>query len=154
MIKKELLPLVGVAKLISKAVGPDCEVIVHDLSMPQHSVVHVENNAVTGRKVGDSFGNIVQKAFELGGSDDVFANYYYRKHGRLIRASSLLIMDSYSRIIGALCINIDSTAQEEQLKNTRRLLPGYDEQGDFRDIWPHMEEKVEDDSLDTSKLTV
>lgn len=154
MVKKELLPFVGVAKLISKAVGPDCEVILHDLSIPQHSVVHVENNAVTGRKVGDSFGHLVQKAFELSGSDDVFANYYYRKNGRLIRSSSLLIKDSCSKIVGALCINIDSTAQEEQLKNTRRLLPGYDERGDFRDIWPHAEAMVEEDSVETSKLTV
>lgn len=154
MVKKELLPFIGVAKLISKAVGPDCEVIIHDLSMPQHSVVYVENNAVTGRKPGDSFGHLVQKAFELSGTDDVFANYYYRKDNRLIRSSSLLIKDSDGKIIGALCINIDCTAQEAQIKNTMRLLPGYDNKGDFRDAWPHTSASVEEDSVETSKMTV
>mgnify|MGYP002991664397 CR=1 FL=1 len=102
MIRQELLPYIEAAKLIAKAFGPDCEVIVHDLSVPQHSVVFVENNVVTGRHVGDSFGHLVQKARELGSEDGILANYYYRRDGRLIRSSSLLIRDNDGKLIGAV----------------------------------------------------
>lgn len=125
MIRQELLPYIEAAKLIAKAFGPDCEVIVHDLSVPQHSVVFVENNVVTGRHVGDSFGHLVQKARELGSEDGILANYYYRRDGRLIRSSSLLIRDNDGKLIGALCINVDSTALEQQIRSVMRQLPGY-----------------------------
>lgn len=124
MIRQELLPYIEAAKLIAKAFGPDCEVIVHDLSVPQHSVVFVENNVVTGRHVGDSFGHLVQKARELGSEDGILANYYYRRDGRLIRSSSLLIRDNDGKLIGALCINVDSTALEQQIRSVSQL-PGY-----------------------------
>ena len=44
---------IPVAKLISQTF--DCEVILHDFSTPQSSVVYIENNIVTNRAVGESF---------------------------------------------------------------------------------------------------
>ena len=49
-----LLPYVGVSDLLVRTFA-DCEVVLHDLTVPQRSVVYVANPVVTGRKVGESF---------------------------------------------------------------------------------------------------
>jgi predicted transcriptional regulator YheO len=47
---RPLLPLVqGLAEMF----GPDCEVVLHDISQLPHSIVAIENGHVTGRSVGD-----------------------------------------------------------------------------------------------------
>lgn len=125
-MKPEFLPYIRIARLISRTFGPDCEVVLHDLSTPQHSVIHVENNVVTGRRIGDSFRHLVQKAIEYDDPDGIFANYYYPWEGKLVRASSLLIRDAEGKTIGALCINIDATAAKAQLEFVRRMLPGFE----------------------------
>ena len=50
-IKQELRPYVPLAQMLVQTLGPDCEVVLHDLDTPAHSVVYVENPSVTGRKV-------------------------------------------------------------------------------------------------------
>ena len=54
MSNKNLLPYFSVAELIARTF-PDAEVVLHDLSLPQHSVIYVANGTVTGRKVGQTF---------------------------------------------------------------------------------------------------
>ena len=41
--------------------GPSCEVVIHDLTTDdlEHTVVHVEHGAVSGRKVGDGPSHVV-----------------------------------------------------------------------------------------------
>ena len=52
-MKPILAPYVPIADLVAKTFGEDVEVVLHDLSDPQHSVVYVANNKVTGRQVGE-----------------------------------------------------------------------------------------------------
>ena len=45
-----LLPVIrGLAEML----GPDCEVVLHDVHRLPHSIVAIENGAVTGRTLGD-----------------------------------------------------------------------------------------------------
>ena len=53
-IRPALAPYVPLARMLAQTFGQDCEVVLHDLDCPEHSVVHVENPYVTGRKVGQS----------------------------------------------------------------------------------------------------
>ena len=50
-----------VADMIAGTFGNSCEVVVHDLSKPESSVVHVANGSVTGRQVGQSFDHLVRQ---------------------------------------------------------------------------------------------
>ena len=59
-IKQELRPYVPLAQMLVQTLGPNCEVVLHDLDTPAHSVVYVENPSVTGRKVGESFDQLVK----------------------------------------------------------------------------------------------
>ncbi len=108
-ISDNLKPYVSVAMMIGASFGRNCEVILHDLSIPQKSVVFVMNGHVTGRKVGQPFDHLLSivlssKDFK----DDYLANYQTKaKDGRLIKSSTVLLRDAKNYVIGALCINFD-----------------------------------------------
>ena len=57
----QLSVLKQVAAALAAQFGSNCEVVVHDLESqdPAHSIVHIENGHVTGRKVGDGPSNVV-----------------------------------------------------------------------------------------------
>ncbi len=103
---------IPVAKLISNTFGSHCEVIIHDFSKPQNSVVYTENNVVTNRNVGESFTEYFVKEVLLSRkfNNDCCANYIMEgKDGKKIKSSTALIRDLSGKVIGALCVNIDLT---------------------------------------------
>ena len=124
-LKKELLPYIPLAQMLVQTLGPDCEVVLHDLDNPAHSVVYVENPSVTGRKVGESFDQLVRQVIL---SDDLkenfVANYYFTApNGKYIRSSSLLIKDADGHLTGAMCINLDTKKITQSLAFLQSLLP-------------------------------
>ena len=125
MIKKELQPYIPLAQMLVQTFGPDCEVVLHDLDTPAHSVVYVENPSVTGRTVGESFDQLVKQVIlsdEL--KENFAANYYFTApNGKYIRSSSLLIKDEAGHLTGAMCINLDTTRLSQSLKFLKTLLP-------------------------------
>ena len=124
-IRSVLKPYIPVAELLAATFGPDCEVVLHDLAAPERSVVYVANPSVTGRKIGDSFDQLVRQVIlsrEL--REDYVANYYFTaKNGKRIRSSSLLIRGADGKLEGALCINLDTTRVQAQLDFLQSLLP-------------------------------
>ena len=124
-VKPALMSYVPIAQMLVQTFGSDCEVVLHDLDCPAHSVVYVENPSVTGRKVGDSFDQLVRQVIlsdEL--KEDFVANYYFTApNGKRIRSSSLLIKDAGGRLTGALCINLDTTKVTEQIAFLQSFLP-------------------------------
>ena len=124
-IRPALAPYVPLARMLAQTFGQDCEVVLHDLDCPEHSVVHVENPSVTGRKVGQSFDQLVRQVIlsdEL--KEDFVANYYFTApNGKRIRSSTLLIRDGDGRLTGALCLNLDTTRLTQQIAYLQSLLP-------------------------------
>lgn len=130
-----LRPYEDVMKLIAAFCGPNCEVVLHDLSDPVHSVVRVQNGEVTGRAVGQGLRHLVPNLLRMSRTDDgglssespnLLPVYWLRSRGRLIRALSLLIRDDAGEVIGVLCINQDVTnvsAAAGQLQALLALLP-------------------------------
>jgi predicted transcriptional regulator YheO len=113
-INPALKPYVSIADMIGASFGKNCEVILHDLSIPQKSVAYVVNGHITGRKVGQPFDHLLSivlssKDFK----DDYLSNYETdTKDGRKIKASTAFIRDSKNFVIGALCINYDISMVE------------------------------------------
>lgn len=65
-----LRPYEDVMKLLAAFSGPNCEVVLHDLSDPVHSVVRVENGEVTGRAVGQGLRHLVPNLLRMSRTDD------------------------------------------------------------------------------------
>lgn len=102
--------LIPVVKGLAKTLGPDYEVNLHDLSMPEHSLVMCENGHVTGRKPGSpmtDFGLFMMQSEEYKDKEGVY-NYLARNNrGEPIKCSALFIRDENNKLIGFLCINHD-----------------------------------------------
>lgn len=120
---EQYIPL---AEMLVQTFGQDVEVVLHDLTIPERSVVYVANASVTGRKLGDSFDQLVRQVILSARLQDNFvANYYFTAaNGKFIRSSTLLLRDTNNKLQGALCINIDTTKITEQIEWLQAQLPG------------------------------
>jgi predicted transcriptional regulator YheO len=102
----------GIADYIAAINGPGCEVIIHDISNLQNSIVHIVNGHITRRKVG---GTITDYALDLIVNQqhrerDSVVNYMgTTKDGRILRSSTYFIKDDMQELVGLLCVNIDIT---------------------------------------------
>lgn len=104
-----LKAFIPTANLIQKSSPFACEVVLHDLSNPQRSVVYVAGD-VTGRKVGQSFDHLVSEVLNSKNfKDDYVANYFFTKDEKLVKSSTAFIRDEADEIIGAICVNVDAS---------------------------------------------
>ncbi|MBR2595334.1 MAG: transcriptional regulator [Solobacterium sp.] len=114
-IRKELQAYTAMADMLVQTFGSRCEVVIHDLSSPEHSVVYVANGTVTGRKIGDSFDHLVRQVLLSSQLErDFVTNYYFETaDDQLIRSSTILIRGSEDELAGAMCINLAELVHED-----------------------------------------
>lgn len=99
-----------VVDVVSKTFGPRCEVVLHDLTDPARSIVHIANECVTGRSVRGSITDLGLKALQSGFNEDDLINYRsITKDGRILKSSTITFRDHNGEPTIALCINIDIT---------------------------------------------
>lgn len=103
--------LSDIAKCIAMQFGDNCEVVLHDLTLPyDKTIVAIWNGHVTGRKIGDGGTNAGLEI--LKGSASPADQYSYinaMPNGRILRSSSKYFRDEYGKVNGSLCINLDIT---------------------------------------------
>lgn len=110
-ILQSMIPL---AEAIAKMIGPNCEVAIHDLTHPQHSIVHIVNGHLSGRKNGDTLGSVFKEFIQIAQmNQDMIVNYYDYENGVTSKCTKVLIKDEDGKAIGCFCINtvIDSYMQ-------------------------------------------
>lgn len=100
------------AKALSAQFGQNCEVVVHDLSSPDHSIAVIENGHVSSRHVGDNPSVVALEAMSADpGALEDRLGYLTKTHdGRILKSSTVFIRDDEGRIEGLFCINFDMTA--------------------------------------------
>lgn len=102
-----LKPLI---KAIAHALGPNCEVVLHDMSKLEQSIVAIENGHITGRKVGDSSTNLGLEVYRKPPEEGNLLNYMSTtKDGKVLRSSSIYLRDEAGKILGSICINYNIT---------------------------------------------
>jgi predicted transcriptional regulator YheO len=107
-----------IANAAVTTIGADCEVVVHDLREPAHSVVAI-SGTLTGRQVGAP----VPDPALMPGVVDAFTHDDLRRRartpsGRALLASTSWIRDMDGHIVGAVCINID----QAELQRARDII--------------------------------
>ncbi|GAA2855949.1 PAS domain-containing protein [Streptosporangium fragile] len=100
------------AKVIAEGIGAmfgrDCEIAVHDLRNPTHSLIHLVNGNVSGRQLGHPIRDLIYKVLPNIGDKDVLANYAtHLEDGRVLKSTSCLIRDENGDPLAAVCINYD-----------------------------------------------
>lgn len=107
---KQLYHYIPLVDFLGKAIGPNCEVVLHDLTDPDHAIIAIANGHISGRKVGGPTTDLVLKVLKEGlDSGKAFiTNYNSRvKNNGICRSSSLFIRDEQEQIIGVICVNVD-----------------------------------------------
>ena len=98
---------VKAGEIIAEMFSPYLEVIVHDLQVPEHSIIAIFNSHITGRKIGDGTSDIGYKKL-ADGLPDKIVNYINRSPtGTDMKSSSLTIRNKNNEIIGSMAFNFD-----------------------------------------------
>jgi predicted transcriptional regulator YheO len=107
-----------IAAGIAAQFGSNCEVVIHDVSgkTMDHSIVHIENGHVTGRKVGDGASNVVveqmvQQDAHLDIQPEDHLGYLTKSaNGKVLKSSTMYIRNNRGKVIALLSINFDISA--------------------------------------------
>ena len=103
--------MAGVRQLvpdIAEALGPDTEVVLHDLNRLPNSIVAIGGN-LTGRGEGGPATNLLLKLLREGNTNNLLNVRSETSDGRVLRSSTLFLKDEKGRAIGCLCFNTDVT---------------------------------------------
>jgi len=93
--------------------GPACEVVIHDLTGDlEHTVVHIENGHVTGRKLGDGPSHPVLELLRENAppAQDHLAYLTRSPDGKVLKSSTIYIKNENGRPEALFAINYDISA--------------------------------------------
>lgn len=92
---------------LAAAIGPDCEIVLHDVRHPENSIIAIAGN-VTGRKIGAPLTDLALRRIRQGKTDENILNYKnFTQDGKLLRSSTFFIRNLDNELVGCLCINFD-----------------------------------------------
>lgn len=106
-------------EFLGQAMGKNCEIVLHDLSNPDSSIIAISNGELSGREVGGPVTDLLLKVLKNGDSEhnSYYANYHGKNiNGHICLCSSFFIHDESQKTIGVLCVNKDVTPYLEARK--------------------------------------
>ena len=124
MTEQMLLQYTRIVEFLGQALGPDYEIVLHEILPEQSRVAAIANGGISGRSVGAPITNaalrmIIQKQYE---ANDYNINYTGQlANGKTIRASTMFIKDG-GKLVGLLCINFDDSRFHEISDSLLRLV--------------------------------
>jgi predicted transcriptional regulator YheO len=117
------------AQAVVQTFGHICEVVIHDFSDLERSIVHIEGN-VTNRSLGQGPTDLLLRAVRAGKTEsDYFGYAGHTLDGKMLRSSSVFLRDPDGTVYGAFCVNVDMThlhALEGWLGQLRAPAPSAD----------------------------
>ncbi|MTC33313.1 transcriptional regulator [Providencia alcalifaciens] len=120
-----LAQIEAIAQGLSETFAPFCEVVVHDLKKPEHSIISIHNN-LSGRKEGEATTELGLARIESADFPNIITNYANQfPDGRPAKSTSIGIKDETGQYVAALCLNLDMT----QFRNMQSMLSQFTEVG-------------------------
>src|SRR5699024_2095443 len=103
-----------IADALAAQFGPNCEVVIHDLSSQnaEHPIVYIVNGHVTGRKMGHGTSKVFMEHI-LGADHDPRDHLAYLTRtpdGKILKSSTVYIRNSKGKVTAILSINYDISA--------------------------------------------
>lgn len=123
MTDNEMLQVyVNLVPFLSEVLGAGTEIVVHNVSCPEHSLVAIGNN-ISGRQLGNPLTDLAEDIYKRSAYSDAdyLTNYDGYSKGRNFLSSTYYIKNR-GKLIGLLCINKDMTAVNELNGSLHSLL--------------------------------
>jgi predicted transcriptional regulator YheO len=124
MTEKQLLlrEAAKIVEALGRTLTPLVEVVLHDLTQPDHSVIAIANN-LSGRKVGDGVTELGLARIDDPSFPDVLQNYpNHFPDGRPAKSTSIGLKDSSGRYVAAICLNMDTAMLTAAAANVMQLV--------------------------------
>lgn len=118
---EQYVPLV---EFLGQAMGPNVEIVLHDLDVPDKSIVAIANSHISGRELGGPVTDFALWFMKQGDAARVPMMTGYRAvnaEGRICRSSSYFLRDATNHMRAMLCINVDIT-ELVQIRNSANFL--------------------------------
>lgn len=147
MTDRERLSIyVDLAPFIANVCGPGTEVVVHDVTDPDHSLIAISNN-LSNRAIGDPMTDLALELQQKGTYTDTpyVSSYSGKSKGREFLSSTYFIKNK-NRLIGLLCINRDTAS----IKNMNSALQNLLEQFNLTDT----RDQTYSENLDTNVTNI
>ena len=113
-----LLPVVrGLAEMF----GPACEVVLHDVRRLPHSIIAIENGAVSGRSTGDVPTDRMLHSLRNPDENEDVRLYISSHEGKLLKSMAVTLRDEDGEPYGLLGINHDIS----EVVQAQRVLAGF-----------------------------
>lgn len=106
---------------IQHFISKNTEIVLHDISKPEHSVIAIINGHISGRKIGSSLNGaaLTYIRHKIYLKTNELLNYRgYSKEGHELVCYTRFIKDDNNKLLGMLCVNIDKT---EEIEITKKL---------------------------------
>ena len=123
-----------VVKMLGSMLGSNVELVLHDLTTLDHSVIGIANGHVTGRSIGSSvlsgpkddqsFAAVMEEMNVRGRAIHALVENYSTQNasGQRLRSSSVIFRDSNGEPFAALCLNADMAPFEAAHTWLERIL--------------------------------
>jgi len=134
--------LAMVMKAIVELLGPGSEVVLHDMSDPDSSIVAIEGN-VTGRCVGGPLTDSGLRCLRSPDSERVYSYTTVAEGGRVIKSASVFLSDEKGQLFGGLCINLDITPYLAFDRHLQTLLRPANDDGSAQTFGSEVEEVLD-----------
>ena len=97
------IPLV---EFMGKICGKSYEIILHDVSTPERSVIAACNEHLSGRRIGDPMTELAKELLRTGAykEHDYVANYEGRTRGGKCFVSSTYFIKEKGHLVGLICV--------------------------------------------------
>lgn len=119
---------INLVEFLGKCFGDNAEIVLHDLTDIENSVIAIQNEHITDRTIGAPLTMFaLNKLKEIEHTDQSsIVNYKgTSRKGTPLRSSSFIIRDDQDQPIGMLCINIDISGylQAEEILKKLSFIP-------------------------------
>lgn len=111
MTDQEVLQIyINFIPFLAQVCGTGCEIVIHDISNPEHSLVAIENN-ISNRELGSPLTDLTKDIIAQGNWQETDWLYNYKGYTKKREfLSSTFFIKNQNRLVGLLCINKDMTA--------------------------------------------
>lgn len=127
--------LQATVQMLGTVLGRNTEIVLHDLTRPEHSVIAIANGHVSGRSVGSpvlagpredqGFNAVLQAMREPGSQAPVVVGNYptQGRDGKTFRSATAVFRDAQGEPFASLCVNTDLSGIAAAQACLEQLLP-------------------------------
>jgi predicted transcriptional regulator YheO len=95
---------------LERLFAPHCEVVIHDFSDLEHSIIAIQGS-LSDRAIGGAATDLLLKRVQVGDTSEDLHGYTTKlSNGRTLKSSTIFLNDENGEAYGAFCINFDVSA--------------------------------------------